>query len=500
MRWVLPRRTLLGMAAVWPLVGCDRQAALRPEHEIRMGVSGRPRSLDPRFATDALSSRLNRLIYQALVDFDDHFQPIPQLAQWQSLAPDHYRFTLQGSPRFQDGQPLTAQDVKATFDSILDPETGSPHRGSLKHIRAVKVRDARTVDFMLEKSDPLLPGRLNIGILPVRALAAGQDFNRQPLGSGPCQLVRADEQRTVLRRPDGWRLAFIKVKDPLVQVLKLRKGELDLIQGGLSPELTAYCARRPELAVQWHRGTNFAYLGFNFQDPVLADVRVRRAIAHGIDRAAIVRAFFRGHARLAGGLLVPEHWAGLKNWQGFAYDPDRARALLHEAIGDRRLPLSYKTSANPLRLRLAAVYQDQLRRIGIDLSIQSYDWGTFYADIKRGRFQLYSLAWVGIKSPDIFQYVFHSRSVPPNGANRGRYRDAEVDRLIEAALAAPTVAEQARYYQRLQQRLAETVAMVPLWYEDQFAVQRRALQGYRLYADGRYDGLLQATRQEQADG
>ena len=278
-----------------------------------------------------------------------------------------------------------------------------------------------------------------------------------------------------------------------MQVLKLRKGELDLVQGGLSPELVAYCARRPELRVAWHRGSNFAYLGFNFRDSALSRLPVRQAIAHGIDRTAIVRAFFQGHARLAGSLLVPEHWAALHDWQGYDYDPDRSRALLHQA-GFKRLRLTYKTSANPLRLRLAAVYQAMLRDCGIDLDIQSFDWGTFYGDIKRGRFQLYSLAWVGVKSPDIFQYVFHSKMTPPAGANRGHYRDAQVDRLIEAALAAETAAEQARLYRTLQRRLAEMVAMVPLWYEDQFAVMRQSLRDYRLYADGRYDGLLTASK------
>ncbi len=489
----LGRRPFMLTAAA-ALSGCGgEEAPYADSREIRMGVTSQPRRLNPLFATDAISSRVNRLLYRALTDFDHTFRPAPDLARWQQVDRLIWRFELIERPTFPDGQPLSARDVAATFSHLLNPDVGSPLRGSLRHVRAVVAESDTAVRFELSRPDPLLPGRLNIGILPARLIERGHDFDARPFGCGPCRFERRDAQQVSLRRPDGTRLRFVRVRDPLVQVLKLRKGELDLVQGGLSPELVAYCDRRPELRVGWREGTSFAYLGFNFRDASLSRLPVRQAIAHGIDRAAIARAFFHGHARLAGGLLVPEHWAGLRDWRGYDYDPDRARALLRQA-GFGRLKLTYKTSADPFRLRLAAVYQAMLARVGIELDIRSFDWGTFYGDIRRGRFQLYSLAWVGVKSPDIFQYVFHSAMTPPAGANRGHYRDTRVDRLIEAALRAQTEAEQARLYHALQQRLAETVAMVPLWYEDQFVVARRELTGYRLYADGRYDGLLSARR------
>ncbi len=104
-----------------------------------------------------------------------------------------------------------------------------------------------------------------------------------------------------------------------------------------------------------------------------------------------------------------------------------------------RCRLQYKTSTDPVRIRIATVIQQQLADVGIDLQLLSYDWGTFYGDIKAGRFQMYSLAWVGIKTPDIFRYAFYSDSLPPEGANRGRLADARVDQLIEAAEQAATL-------------------------------------------------------------
>ncbi len=469
---------------------------------IRMGITSRPRMLDPRKATDALSSRINRLIYRQLIDFDEQFLPIPDLAIWEELSPTHYRFTLQEQPDFHNGLPMNAHDVVATYQSILDPDFGSAHRGSLKGIQSVVAVNEQQIDFILTKEDALFVGRLVIGILPATLIQTGHLFQEVPIGNGACSFVSLTEQKLVLERlNDQVLLEFLPVKDATVRVLKLQKGELDIIQNDLSPELVQYCEEQPNLSVQWFKGTNFGYIGFNFEDTLLAQPALRQAIAHGIDRQAIVNAMFNGHARLAGGLLVPEHWSGAADIPAYEYNPNKAKQLLNQVDVPKELikkddqnqpiiELSYKTSNDPTRIRLATIYQSQLRKIGIHLNIQSYDWGTFYSDIKQGRFQLYSLAWVGIKSPDIFQYVFDSDAIPPNGANRGRYRDLQADELIRAAGQTSSLQEQANLYRQLQHRLQVMLAIMPLWYEDQYSVMRSNLTGYRLYSDGRLDGLL----------
>jgi peptide/nickel transport system substrate-binding protein len=153
------------------------------------------------------------------------------------------------------------------------------------------------------------------------------------------------------------------------------------------------------------------------------------------------------------------------------------------------LRLTFKTSTNPRSLRIATVFQQQLARVGIDLELRSYDWGTFYGDIKAGKFQLYSLSWVGLKMPDVYRYIFHSDSIPPVGANRGRLADAQVDRLIEKAENSPDMQDKAAIYARLQERLHSIKPYVPLWYEDNIVVTAAGLSGYRPAADGSYDGL-----------
>ncbi len=472
----------------------------RSEDPLRFGLSSAPINLDPRFATDAASSRINRLIYQSLVDFDDSYRPVAALARWQQLSPSHYRFTLSAPAHFHDGTQLGAADVKATYDSILAPQTASPHRAGFTVIERIEVVDAETVDFILTKADPLFPGRLVIGILPAAKIAAGHPFSRQPLGSGPYAFQGWPEEGrlTLRRRADGQLLEFVEVKNPTVRVLKLLRGELDLLQNDLPTELLVYLQHQEEVQVTKGRGSNFTYLGFNLQDEATGSLKLRQAIAYAIDREAIIHYVMGDAAVQASALLPPDHWAGNPDLPLYAYDPERARQLIREAGYDEhnRPRLTYKTSSDPFRIRLATVIQQQLGEVGIEVDLRSYDWGTFYGDIKAGRFQMFSLSWVGIKTPDIFRYVFHSEAVPPNGANRGRFFDNVSDRLIEQAEAAPRLDDQARHYRQLQARLLQQLPYVPLWYEDHVVVSRRDITGYRLARDGNYDGLVDVKRLE----
>jgi peptide/nickel transport system substrate-binding protein len=478
---------LLGLVL---LSGCTRPA----DDVIRMGLASAPANLDPRFATDATSARLNRLLYARLVDFDEYIRPVPVLADWEKLTDVHYRFRLKKQrAAFHDGSTLTARDVAATYRFILDPANASPQRSALQLIRRIEVLDGETLDFHIERSDPLFPGYLVIGILPEAGILAGHPFHEAPVGSGPFRFDGWPEPgRVRLQRiRDGQVVEFQRIADPTVRILKLLRGEVDLLQNDLSAEMLDYLQEQPGISVGYGTGSNFAYLGFNLDDPVTGDLRVRQAIAHAIDRRAIIAHILGDAANLAAALLPPDHWAGNPALQQIPYDPQRARAVLRSAGYSMENPLSirFKTSTDPLRIRIATIIQDQLRQVGIDMALQSYDWGTFYGDIKAGRFQLYSLAWVGIKTPDIFRYAFHSESLPPEGANRGRLSDARLDALIETAEHGRDLDTQAAAWRAVQARLQEILPYVPLWYEDHVYAIRNDLLGYRLARDGNYDAL-----------
>ncbi len=464
------------------------------EKTIRFGLASAPTNLDPRYATDATSARINRLLYSRLVDFGEDATPIPALAKWEPLTPTQYRFTLiEPRPTFPDGTTLDTDDIKSTYLSVLDPKSSSPHRGLLRNISRIETPTESTIDFFLTHPDPLFPGYVIIGILPANLIATNHSFHDQPVGSGPFLFQqRPDDTRLILkRRKDTQLVEFVRIPDPTVRSLKLLAGEIHLLQNDLPPELVAYLANQPSLSLRQQQGSNFAYLGFNHQDPVVGQGLVRKAIAHAINREQIIQFVLGGRARPAQALFPPSHWVGNPALQAYRYDTSQAKLLLQQAGYDRnrRPTLVYKTSTDPFRLRLATIIQDQLQQVGINVSIHSHDWGTFYGDIKTGRFQMYSLAWVGLKTPDIFRQAFHSQFVPPKGVNRGRYTDPTTDQLILEAESTTDRNQQQRWYRELQARLLDRLPYVPLWYEDHFVLFTNMIEGYALKADGNYDGL-----------
>jgi len=493
---ILPLRFLLmAWLGIMALTACAPSA----DDTLRIGLASAPVTLDPRFATDATSSRINRLLYTRLVAFNELQLPVPGIAHWQRVSPTHYRFTLNtvetSTERdFHDGSLLTAKDVKATYESVLNPENASPHRATLSVIERIETPDKNTIDFYLKKADLLFPGYLVIGILPASKIAEGHPFNQHPVGSGPFNVIAwpEDGRLQLLRRRDQQRISFIRVSDATVRVLKLLRGEVDMLQNDLSPELVTYLEQKSDITVTRAKGSNFTYLGFNLDDDIVGMADVRRAIGMAIDRQAIIHYVMGGSARPASAMLPPNHWAGNPALVGLTFNPQGARELLakHGYGPQNPLKITYKTSTNAFRVRLATVLQSQLKDVGIDVDLRSYDWGTFYGDIKAGNFQVFSLSWVGIKTPDIFRYVFHSESIPPNGANRGRYQNKEADRLINLAGNAETLEAQASAYRKLQQQLLDTLPYVPLWYEDHVFIAKKGIKGYTLGLDGNYDGLI----------
>lgn len=441
-------------------------------------VAQAPVNLDPRYATDAASERINHLLFQRLVEFDAASHEVPGLASWQMLDGLHYRFQLQQpAATFHNGKPLTAADVKATYESLLQLKN-SPHTAEFKHIKRISTPDTHTIEFELSRADAHFPARLIIGILPADLIAAGHDFGHAPIGSGPFKLDSWSNDLQLVRRSDGLKIRFNEVKDPNVRVLKLKRGEADLIQGDLPPELVKYLQKQPDITVQTVVGANYSYLGLNVQAEFLRDARVRRAIAHAIDTQAIIDKVMVSHSRQANAILPPEHYAGNAALQPYSYQPELARQLLQSAGIKLPLTLVYKTSTDPQRVRLATILQAQMQAAGIDLQIKSLDWGTFFADVQKGNFQLSGLTWVGIKTPEIYSKVFGSSSMPPQGFNRGGYRDPVLDALL-----------QKEDWPAATRRIHEQLPYIPLWYEGQFAAYRSSIASYQPMPDGNWDGL-----------
>jgi peptide/nickel transport system substrate-binding protein len=246
-------------------------------------------------------------------------------------------------------------------------------------------------------------------------------------------------------------------------------------------------------------GTTLAYISFNFDDPTLAKREVRQALAYATDRKTIVQYLLRGQARPAASLLPPNSWAFDSDVQQYDYDPARADQLLeaagyHRGADGMRLHLALKTSTDESTRLLSEAIADQWKRVGVALELRPLEFATFYTDITRSSFQMYALRWVGANNdPDIFEFVFSSKKMPPNGANRGHYRNPQLDALLDQARAEMDQAKRKGLLAQVQKIVAEDEPYLNLWYVDNVCVHRDRLSGIVIPPGGDYDFLATAT-------
>lgn len=500
------RSILLAVIAVL-LAGC--RSTPRDPATLVFLIESSPANLDPRVGTDAQSQHIDQLLFDGLVAHDASFRFTPALAErWEQPDPRTYIFHLRAGVHFHDGRILTARDVVWTIDSMRTGAIITPKAATYTAIASVEARDVQTVIFHLGKADNFLLTNLSTGAMGIVPEGSGREFWRHPVGTGPFQFVsqQIDQDVVIQRNTQSWRVVpkiervrFAVVPDAITQALELQKGSGDVEVNSLPMDALPELARHPGLVIDAQPGTQIQYLAFNLRDPVLRDVRVRQAIACAIDRDTIIRNLLRGHARPAASLLPVTHWAWTGDVARYDYDPARAKQLLSAAgykpgADGVRLHLTFKLSTDEDTRLLAVVLQQQLAHVGIALSLRSNEFATFYSDVTRGAFQMYSLRWIGgNEQPDIFSYAFSTARFSPKGANRGHYSNPRVDALLDDAAASTDIERRKADYSDVQKILALDLPAINLWYKDTVVVHSKRLQGVQPSPSGSFTFLETAS-------
>ncbi len=473
-------------------------------------IESSPLNLDPRIGTDAQSERIGELIFEGLVRRDDNFELKPRLAEsWEIPDPLTYIFHLRHGVRFHDGRAMTSADVKWTLDSLRNGTVRSAKTSAYRYLDRVEAPDAFTVTVRLTEPFAALLWNLSDGAMGVVPNGSGEELARNPIGTGPFRFVSEAQDRDVViaRNEQYWgkraglaRVRFNVVPDATTRALELRKGSADAEINALPGDMIPALARQPQLVVDRAPGTSYQYLAMNLRDPILKNERVRQALAYAIDRPPLIHYLWHDMARPANSVLPPQHWAYDAAAKQYPYDLAKARALLDAAgypagADGVRFHLVMKTSTDESTRLLCAVLQQQLRQAGVALDIRSYEFATFYADVVKGAFQLYSLRWVGgsNQDPDIFENVFDTASFAPKRANRGYYSNPEVDRLIAKGRRSVDEPERAAAYAAIQEILNRELPYVHLWWADNVLVRTRRLENVHLSPAGNYEFLRDAT-------
>jgi peptide/nickel transport system substrate-binding protein len=502
--WSSPIGALVVLALLVPLFSCSSK---HDPDTLVMIIESSPTNLDPRIGLDAQSERIDELLFDDLCTRDEHLNVQPGLAErWDIPDPLTYVFHLHQGVKFHDGQPLTSRDVKWTFDSLLQGKIRSTKAAAYRLVDRVDAPDDSTVVFHLKEPFATLLWNVSDGAIGIVPYGSGDEISRHPIGSGPFRFVTAEpDKEVVIERNDGYwgenahlkRVRFAVIPDATTRALELRKGSADIAVSSLTGDMVLALERESTLEILHAPGTVLAYIAFNTRDPILKDVRVRRALAYAIDRTPMIHYLMRDFARPAYSLLPPESWAYNGDVPHYNYNPDRARQLLEQsgypAVNGVRLHLSMKTSTEESTRLMAAVLQQQLREVGVVLDIRTFEFATFFSDVTRGAYQLHSLRWVGgNEDPDIFEYVFHSAKFSPHGANRTYYANPRVDALIDQARSELDQNARKQIYAEIQRILAEDMPYIDLWYIENVMVHTKRVRNLTLNPPGNYDFLKTA--------
>jgi peptide/nickel transport system substrate-binding protein len=466
-------------------------------------------TLDPRHATDAVALRATRLVHVGLFRLDPETlapEPTGLVKDFTWTSPLDLTITLRDGVRFHSGAPFGAEDVVATLRAFASPEVGSRHARIIEPIASAVATGPLSLAIHLKRAHATLVTDLELPILRAAEAASPPRPDGSLDGLGPYVVARRAPGEIALEPapagtgvpPFATRAVVLRtVHDENARALRMHAGRADLVVNGFSPTLLPALASAPGLHVGGRPGANLTYLLVRTDRGPLADARVRRAIASAVelDEERIAKTLFAGRASAASTLLPPSHWAytpAPAPSPGAPSSPALVRAAVRERLAEAgALPLrtTLLVSTDRLRGTIARTLAQDLEDAGVSVDVVPLELGTLIARLSAGDFELATLTMPELTEPNVLRVFLHSSSIPPAGANRGRVRDAEVDRLLD--LGDETLAPDARrrIYAELEARVRDQALFIPLWHEDQVWVASERARGFRASAEGRWLGL-----------
>lgn len=460
---------------------------------VNVGLTGEPATLEPAVNAGTPQRTIKLSVYRGLFNYAPSGKPVAELAQSYSVSEDGKTYTIKlRKAKFQNGDPVTAEDVAFTFERILDPKTGATFAGLFKVIDTIKVVDASTVQFTLK--NPTAPF-IHYLALPESVIVSksftqqqGGNLSRSAMGAGPYKLTRWDRgQRIILEAspeyykpnlPKSRRLVFQFYPDDTARVNALRAGDVDLIEYVPWKDIATLKSDRN---VTLYSGTGpFMGIIFNTNFKPFSDYRVRQAIAYAIDRTAILNTAFSGQGRPIFGMpIVPGSLGYSRAFESyFKYDPQKAKELLAKA----GYPNGFKarllaTSQYAFHQQTAVAIAAELKKIGITVELDLPDWATRLDKNLKGDYDFLVVGTAGdILDPDFLSDYYASGPIRLNSAPG--FADPELDRLLQQAREKISSAERTRLYFEIQQRALKESPLVFLVWREQAYASSSKLKGF----------------------
>jgi peptide/nickel transport system substrate-binding protein len=447
----------LVLALAFGGAGCG-QKGKDAENVIRRRLEGEPATLNPILATTDMENVVLALVERNLLDYDEHLDLVPGLADSVTVSPDARSYTvrLREGARWEDGSPVTSDDVAYTLRTLADPKTPALSRKSFwEGLERVDVVDARTARVVFRTPYSGRIHAFNVGLLPATEYrgtdVASNPRNRRPLANGPYRLAAWEAGRLELVRNTQYfgpkagpeRVVFRVVPESAPAFEALLSGELHEMRlsseqkkrlDGASPPAAARAIVFDELM--------YTYIGWNNSNPLFASPKVRRALTMLIDRETIARTLYGGLAKPAAGPVPPGLFTFDPELRPWPYDPEAAGALLDEAgfrkgadgvraRGKERLSFTLLLGAgSDLQRQITEVIQQSYRKAGIEMAIRPLEWAAFASKVDAGDFEASILALSLDPNPDLYPF-WHSSQKAPNGWNTVGYRNPAADAVMD---------------------------------------------------------------------
>jgi len=483
--------------------------AAQPAGTLVVGLVAEPVNLDPAQVTDLNSNRVGRRIVETLVTFpEESTQIVPGLAESWTISKDglQYTFKLRSGVKFHDGTPLTAEAVKFSIERQINPEHPAHKLGKYPfanfffgNVKAVEALSPDRVAFLLKEPRASFLAILTAGaasiVSPTAVMKAGPDYPLSPVGTGPFKFVSWDRgQRVVLEKnPAYWkfplkldRVIYRPIVEDQARLTELLTGSLDLIVG-VPPDFVTQLESGGKVGVLKQVGAHVWYLGINNQKKPFDDKRVRQALNYAVNKDAIVRDVLKGTGTPSRGPVLPNTWAADTALKAYPYDPERARKLLAEA----GYPTGFSTtlwvpesgSGMQSPVAMSTVMQSNLKAVGVNVTLQTMEWGAYLAKLRTKEQDLFALSWMaGTEDPDMVMYpLLHSSQWTPNGPNRALYKNPKFDDLLQQARLTTDQARRASLYKEAQRILVDDAPWVFVDHEIQIAALARRVQGFKLH-------------------
>ncbi|HEX6925762.1 MAG TPA: ABC transporter substrate-binding protein [Longimicrobiaceae bacterium] len=450
---------------------------------------------------------IKQMLFTPLIRYDESLSPQPYLAESWELTDSSVTFHLRDDVRWHDGELVTAEDVKFTFDLAKNPETASLLGSAyLNQVRSATVIDSFTVrfDFDAPHAQALdgfwwapVPRHLLADVAPAQMSQA--PFNQRPVGSGPFRFVSWERnQRLVLEANDSFpaglggrpyldRVVFRVIPEPTTMITELLNGSADMIGYTLLPDQAIQLENQPGVELRHYPSREFTYIGWNNQNPLFSDARVRRALTMAINRPELIRALMHGLAAPASGMIPP--WSPLDpGLEPLPYDPQAAAQLLAEAgwsdsNGDEVLDRDGRAfrftllvnSANRMHQDLATVIQQGLRALGIAVDLRTIEFQTLLQQHRNRQYEAVISNWtLDTFKVDPTPLFTCAQARQPGSPNRAGFCDPGVDSLIEQGLRTTDPAQAAPIWAEFSGRLQELQPITFLfWSEDLAGVGER---------------------------